>query len=89
MSKTRLNQKLIEALKSLDEKSLENFLNAMLSSQEIGKFNNRFEIAKQLSTARSQRHIAKEMGVSNATVCRVHQSLSENQNTLEKIFINN
>jgi len=58
-------------LKLKNEKDVANFLRDLLTLAEIEEFANRLEVARLLSKGLSYQKIAKETGVSTATVTRV------------------
>ncbi|MCC7304157.1 hypothetical protein IT418_01960 [bacterium] len=67
---------LIEALMALkDQKEYIAFLRDLLTEPEIEELAGRLAVARALSEGKSQRVVAKETGISIATVTRVNQWL--------------
>lgn len=62
-------------LKTLDECA--QFFRDLLTLEELAEISTRWQIAMELFAGKKVRHIAKELGVSSATVSRTHQWLRD------------
>ena len=69
--------KLIE--QSLKKDQLETLLKTLLTDQELEKITERINILELLMQNKTQRQIAKELGISITTVTRGNKILEENQ----------
>lgn len=73
---TKKLKELVNALQTLnDSKEYAFFLRDLLTEPEIDELAGRLAVARALSEGKSQRLVAKETGVSIATVTRVNQWL--------------
>jgi TrpR-related protein YerC/YecD len=77
-------------LKLGNTEEVASFCRDLMTEAEIEEFASRFQIAKLLYQGKSQRVIAKELGVSITTVTRVNQWLQRGEggykNVMDKIF---
>ncbi|WKZ24177.1 MAG: YerC/YecD family TrpR-related protein [Candidatus Dojkabacteria bacterium] len=80
-------KKLAQALLTLqDQKELILFLRDLLTEPEIEELAGRLSVAIALSEGKSQRVVAKETGVSIATVTRVNQWLKRGMGGYQKVI---
>lgn len=69
-----------------DEKVMNDFLTDLLTDTEIEELPKRLQIIKQLYQGKTQREVAKNLGVAVATVTRGSRELRDKQGGFRKIL---
>lgn len=84
----RYNKELIQVLArvSRDKRLLHAFLEDLLTPSEYEEIINRWQIVKQLDKGVPQREIAKNLGVSIATITRGSRELADEQGGFKKVL---
>lgn len=69
-----------------NEQELSLFLRDIFTEAEIAEFSGRLRVAQVLSEGKSQRTVAKETGISIATVTRVNKWLKRGNGTYQLVI---
>ena len=83
-------EELVNAIRGCESESeLLFFLRDLLTEPELQEFSGRLMVAKALSEGKSQRVVAKETGISIATVTRVNKWLTRGTGGYKKVIDRN
>ena len=90
MAPTRQSKSMRELARALAETSdpryILRFLNSLLTPNEIREISSRWELVKRLDQGQSQRHIAKQLGLSLCKITRGSRELKKKDSPFKRMI---